>query len=390
MSNAGLPEWLDVEPWIQAAAGADEAAVECAIGAESPGALELAVLLSPAAGSRIEPMARRALDLTRARFGRTVSLYAPLYLSNHCSGGCLYCGFASDRGRPRRRLELRALREELSVLRGSGIDDILLLTGERAPRAGFPYLRECVAVAAGICDSVSVEAFSMTSREYRDLVAAGCDGVTLYQETYDPDSYAINHRWGAKRDYAARLDAPSRALSADVRTVGLGVLLGLSDPVRDALRLYLHVERLRREFWRGGITVSFPRIRPQAGGFVPPRPVRENFLARLIFAFRICLPEVPLVLSTRESPRFRDGIAGIGITRMSAASRTTVGGYREDLPDPEDAQFEVCDKRSMESFCAMLRKRGIEPVFKNWDAAYRSTASGEPELGGIRKDGVCE
>jgi 2-iminoacetate synthase len=159
-------------------------------------------------------------------------------------------------------------------------------------------------------------------------------------------------------------------MAAGMRYVGVGALLGLSEPVTEACRLFSHVKHLQRTFWRSGVTVSFPRIRPQAGEYQPDYPVDETWLAQLIFAFRICLPDVPLVLSTREAPAFRDGMAGLGISKMSVASKTTVGGYSEaDEGDP--GQFDVSDDRDVGAFCGMLRERGLEPVFKNWDAAYR-------------------
>lgn len=365
-----LPDWLDAAPWLPQVARADAAAVMSAIESDAPGERELAALLAPAATPLVEALAQRAQALTRRHFGRTVSLYVPLYLSDYCSSGCAYCGFASDRPQPRRKLDLGQVREELTALKRLGFEDVLLLTGERTAQADFPYLRDCVAAAAGIVTTVAVESFPMTVAEYRELAAAGCTGVTIYQETYDPVAYQALHRWGPKRDFAARLEAPSRVLEAGIRTVGLGALLGLADPIRDALCLYRHAIRLSRTHWRGGISISFPRIRMQNGGFVAPRPVDEALLAQIIFAFRICLPETPLTLSTRESPRFRDGIAGIGISRMSAASRTTVGGY-SDGAAASDGQFEVSDTRDVESFRRVLRGRSIEPVFKNWDRVYR-------------------
>lgn len=368
--TARVPDWLDAEPWMAVAAGADRTAAERAIQAPRVGEAEFAMLLSSAAARLLEPMAHRAQELTRRYFGRTISLYAPLYLSDYCSSGCVYCGFASDRKQPRRRLDFAALRDELAELKRRGLEEVLLLTGERTPEADYRYLRNCVAIAAELFHSVSVEAFSMTTEEYRGLAAAGCTGVTVYQETYDPVQYEKLHRWGPKRNYATRLDTPSRVLQSGIRTVGLGVLFGLADPIRDAICLFRHVNFLSRIYWRGGITISFPRVCPQEGGFVPPVPVSETLLAQIIFAFRIALPTVPLVLSTRESPLFRDGIAGVGISKMSVASRTVVGGYRHHS-NGEIGQFEVNDTRSVEQFCAMLKRKQLEPVFKNWDMTYR-------------------
>ncbi len=347
-----------------------EADVEAALDARDPSERDLCVLLSPAAERFLERMAGRAAMLTRAHFGRTVSLYVPLYLSDYCSGGCVYCGFAADRKQARHRLEADQIVAEMDAVRAMGFEEILLLTGERTPMADYGYLRGAVREAAARFAAVTVEAFPMTTEEYRGLAEAGCVGVTLYQETYDPERYAQLHRWGPKRDYAGRLEAPERVLAGGMRQVGLGALLGISDPVPDALCLYRHVKHLGRRYWQAGITVSFPRVCAQPGGYTPAFPVSERYLAQIIFAFRICLPDVPLVLSTREGARFRDGIAGIGISKMSAGSRTTVGGYRVHSESP-DGQFHVNDPRGVEEVCAALRTKGLEPVFKNWDRTYR-------------------
>ena len=365
-----IPSFLDPTPWRTLARQATLADVERALTAAMPGEAELAVLLSSAAGERLEAMAQRAQALTRHHFGRTISLYVPLYLSDWCSGGCVYCGFAADRSQPRQRLEPGDIVRELDAIKAMGFEEVLLLTGERTPRADVDYLRDAVAEAARRFAAVTVEVFPMGTVEYRSLVEAGAIGVTIYQETYEPVQYEQMHRWGPKRDYANRLETPARVLEAGMRTVGLGALLGLSDPLFDAISLYRHAMYLRRKFWQAGVTISFPRVCPQEGGYNPPFPVNDRMLAQIIFAFRICMPDVPLVLSTRESPRFRDGMAGIGINKMSIASRTTVGGYLTPVVSP-DGQFHVNDDRDIETFCAMLKGKGLEPVFKNWDRVYR-------------------
>jgi len=262
------------------------------------------------------------------------------------------------------------LEAELSALKTLSIEEILLLTGDRTAVADYPYVRDCVRLAAARFPNVAVEVFALSADEYRGLSAAGCSAVTLYQETYDPVRYEQTHLSGPKRDYLNRLDAPARALAGGMRAVSLGALLGLGQPLFDLLCLYQHATHLRRAFWKGGVAISFPRLRPEAGGSTADFPVDDNFLAQAIFAFRICLPDVPLTLSTRESPRFRDGMAGLGISKMSVASRTTVGGY--DLETlPSGAQFDINDHRGVAAFCAALQAKGLQPVFKNWDAAYR-------------------
>lgn len=369
-ATAPGPDWLKPAPWVNLSRTSDAAAVQRALAVDQPDLPELAVLLSPAAAAFLEPMAQRAQALTRRHFGRTITLYVPLYLSDYCSSGCAYCGFAADRHHPRRRLEPAELTAELETLKAMGFDEILLLTGERTPQADFAYLRDAVRQAADRFHLVTIESFPMRADEYQELAQAGCTGITLYQETYDPTVYQRMHRWGPKSDFAYRLATPARALTGGLRTAGLGVLLGLAEPMADAIALFQHAHELQKKFWRTGISVSFPRLRPQRGDFTPPHPVGDDFLAQLIMAFRICLPDVPLVLSTRESAKFRDGMAGIGISKMSIASKTTVGGYHEPAA-VENGQFLVSDGRDVQMFCGALRRKGLEPVFKNWEAVYR-------------------
>lgn len=362
-----LPDWLNPEPWLKQMFSAND--VQLALRAESPDETTLAALLSPAAADFLEPMAARAQALTQRHFGKTVQLYVPLYLSSWCSGGCAYCGFAADRRTERHALDFASVEKELEAIHAMGFEEVLLLTGERSSKADLDYLRECVRRAAEKFHTVAIEVFPMAEEEYRTLAEAGCISVTLYQETYHPETYDRMHRWGPKKDFAQRLDAPSRALAGGLRFAGLGALLGLADPRYDMLALYRHVRHLQKTHWQAGLTVSFPRIRHEEGGFVPPHPVDEKMLAQIIFAFRICLPDVPLVLSTREGAAFRDGMAGLGINKMSIASKTTVGGYGSE--GSQEGQFDVSDDRSLDAFCTMLRTKQLEPVFKNWDGVYR-------------------
>jgi len=369
--SKSLPEWLNPEPWIGLQFTAAD--VRRALGAESPGERELAALLSPAAAEFLEPMAQRAQAITRRHFGRTIKLYTPLYLSNFCNGGCLYCGIAADRKAQRSVLDFEHLRHEMQAIKEMHLEELVLLTGERMPEADLPYLRDCVAIAAEHIHNVNIEVFPMDEEEYRQLADVGCTGVTLYQETYDQTVYEKMHRWGAKRDFFQRLEAPDRALRGGMRAIGIGALLGLADPRFEMLCTYRHAKHLLKTYWRAGVSISFPRIQPQLGGFVPDHPVDEKMLAQFIFALRIALPEIPLVLSTREPARVRDGLAGLGISKMSVASKTTVGGYSDDSEESTE-QFSISDERGIPEFCTMLRAKGLEPVFKNWDATYRETA----------------
>ncbi len=365
-----LPNWLDPTPWIEHSQSTDLQAIKNAIYSDHPGERELALMLSPAARPLLETMAQRAQAITRRHFGRTIALYTPLYLSNYCNGGCLYCGIAADRRAIRAVLNVEQLDRELDAITQAGLDEVVLLTGERMPEADTSYIREAIERASQRLNNINIEVFPMEESEYRSLAEAGCTGVTLYQETYDPIVYEQMHRWGDKRDFESRLDAPHRALQGGLRTVGLGVLLGLADPSADLIALYRHATHLLKTYWQAGVTLSFPRIKPQMGGFQALHPVDESMLAQAIFALRICLPAVPLLLSTREAEAVRNGLAGIGVSKMSVASKTTVGGY-SDTAEASTEQFSISDERSIDAFCAMLREKGLEPVFKNYDAIYR-------------------
>jgi 2-iminoacetate synthase len=371
MAESAVPVWLrDPDAESLLASGGSAAHVRGALASTGRDALRFAALISPEAAPFMEQMARQAQRLTRRHFGRTISLYSPLYLSNYCSSGCAYCGFASDRKQPRSRLEPEALEAEIDGLARRGLEDVLLLTGEETAEADLDYLVDCVRVAAARFHAVSVETFAMDESGYGRLVDAGCTGVTLYQETYDPAGYAALHRWGMKRDYQYRLEAPGRALSAGMRQMGIGALLGLAEPRLEALRLFLHARHLQRSHWRSGISISFPRICHEVGDFRPAFDVDDPLFVQLILAFRLCLPEVPLVLSTRESVAMRDGLAGVAVNRMSVDSHTTVGGYSE-RPTQDQGQFDISDARDVPELCHALSQLGLESVFKNWDAIFR-------------------
>ena len=369
-----LPNWLDPNPWMHLSKSSDLSAIESAIYSKSPTIRELALLLSPSAHNFLEPMAQQAKHITQRNFGKTISLYSPLYLSNYCNGGCAYCGIAGDRRADRLVLDDNQLIKELSEISKLGIDEIVLLTGERMPEADVDYLEHAIHITSKKISSVNIEVFPMLEKEYQVLANVGCTGVTLYQETYDQVIYEKMHRWGDKRDFFNRLYAPNRALQGGLRTVGLGALLGLSNPRFDMLCLFNHANYLLKNFWQAGVTISFPRIKPQLGEFRAKFPVDERMLAQFIFALRICLPTVPLLLSTRETEAIRDGLAGLGISKMSVASKTTVGGYSSSIEQSTE-QFEISDNRDVSSFCNALRNKNLEPVFKNYDAMYRSPIS---------------
>ncbi|HOX43555.1 MAG TPA: 2-iminoacetate synthase ThiH [Myxococcota bacterium] len=354
---------------IQACTDAD---VERALGCPQPGADELAALLSPAAVPRLEELAQRAHALSLARFGRTVSLYAPLYLSNVCRNACVYCGFRADRPADTRTLTPAEARAEGEHLAAQGMRHLLLVAGEAPELVSQAYLGEVAARLRPLFASLSVEIQPLETEGYAALAAAGVDGLVVYQETYDPVQYAALHPRGPKSDMTYRLLTPERAGRAGLRRVGLGALLGLADVRAEAWFLGLHARHLMRHHWRSHLSLSFPRLRPSAGRFEPPRPATDRELVQLICALRLFLPDAGLVLSTREPPELRDRLVPLGITSMSAGSCTEPGGYGRRLRAGRAAtpQFEVADLRSPAEVAAALKRQGYEAVWKDWDPGF--------------------
>ena len=326
---------------------------------------DLPALLSPLAGAYLEEMAQRAHELTVERFGRTIQIYAPLYLSNECGNACLYCGFSADnKGLRRRTLSPEEIRLELEAINRLGIRHILLVSGEAPAKVGLDYLRRAIEIASGYASFIGIEVYPLSVEGYRTLAEAGATGLTIYQETYDKERYALLHK-GKKADMVWRLDAPDRGGIAGLRTIGVGPLLGLSDPRTDVFFALLHATYLTEKYWRSQITISFPRIRKAEGSAIIPIEADDKMLVQFITAARLLLHDVGLVISTRESPALRDRLVPLGLTQMSAASVTEPGGYTEkNISTP---QFTVEDERSVEEFSAMLKHHGYEPVMKDWD-----------------------
>jgi 2-iminoacetate synthase len=337
---------------------------------------DLAALLSPAADPALGRMAERSAMVTRQRFGRTIQLYAPLYLSNLCENRCAYCGFSADNRIKRRVLTLKEAEAEAMHLLKRGFNHLLLVSGE-APRAvGVDYLETLALQLRSRFAALSIEVQPLSVADYSRLFKAGITSVAIYQETYDRRVYDSVHLSGPKTDYEHRLATPSRAAEAGLREVGLGFLLGLADWRLEGLILGLHLAWLRKRFWRTGFTISFPRLRPAEGEFSALVQVDERNLAQLIFALRLFDPDVGLILSTREEPRYRDGMIGLGPTRFSAGSCTAPGGYLE--PDTSGEQFVIGDHRSIDEVCRAIRQKHFDPVRKDWDATFQLAAGGEP------------
>jgi 2-iminoacetate synthase len=332
---------------------------------------DFAALIGPAAAHRLEEIARASHALTLRRFGRTVHMYAPMYLSNECLTTCTYCGFAKDLPIARKTLSVERSLREGEYLRAHGYRHVLLLTGEHQKHTGVDFLAERIRALRPLFPQISIEVQVWDEEQYRLLASAGCDGVVIYQETYDRDSYARFHLGGKKRDYDFRIGGPERAARAGIRRLGIGALLGLHEPWReDAIALAAHALYLTKTAWRQELSVSVPRIRPSASGYSPEQPVTDRELAQLVCALRLVLPDAGIVMSSREAPVFRDGLVALGVTHTSAGSHTDPGGYTE--PGQAEGQFEVNDTRAPAEVADALRALGYEPVWKDWDATMRA------------------
>jgi len=333
---------------------------------DRPAPLEsLAPLLSPAAGEMLEALARAAHESTVARFGKTIALFAPLYLSNECVCTCTYCGFSMGLDIKRRTLFPAEVESEARELANRGLRNILLVSSEHPKRVPPQYVVSCIEAAKRHAPYVGIEIAAAEVEDYRRFVAAGCDGVVLYQETYDIDVYKRHHLGGPKMRFGWRMDALERASKAGAKHLGIGALMGLSDWRFEALALVAHARYLERHCWRSQINVSLPRINPAAGGFVADHPIGDRDFVQMICFLRLALPTAGIVLSTREHPELRDKLIPLGVTLMRAGSSTEPGGYEE--PGTAGEQFELEDTRSPSEVAQRLRELGYDPVFKDWE-----------------------
>ncbi len=330
------------------------------------------VLISPDAAPFLEKMATIARSITLLRFGKAMRLYAPLYVSNECVNACVYCGFNIRNTLKRRTLTKAEALTEAARLHAEGFRHILLVSGEHRDKVPLAYFESLAAELSQKFAAISIEVYPMDTKEYQRLAQCGVSGIAIYQETYNRTLYKTFHK-GPKADFIYRLTAPERAAEAGFRELGLGALLGLNDFRIDMTCTALHAVYLMKKFWKAHIAISFPRLRKAAGAYTPPAPVSERELAQIIFALRMVLPDVDLVLSTRERSVFRNGMAGAGITRMSAGSKTNPGGYA--LKENSLEQFEVADTRPSAEVASMLQKKNIEPVWKDFDRSFLSGSS---------------
>ncbi len=323
-------------------------------------------LISPAAKSFLEPMAQRSRALTRQRFGPVMQLFVPMYLSNFCYNRCTYCSFSMDN--PIRRLTLNPdqILQEARVLKEKGFDHILLLTGEAPDEAGVGYLEKAIRLIRPLFSSVGIEIQPLKTHDYQQIVTAGADSLIVYQETYHPETYAKHHLSGKKRNFKFRLDTADRASNLFYR-ITLGALLGLYAWQYEALALAQHMDYLQKTSWQSKLSISFPRIKTFVNPFLVPYPVTDTDLVQFICAFRLVFPDLGITMSTREPAKLRDNLLHLGITTLSAESKTSPGGY-SDLD--AEKQFDISDHRSLADIQALLKNHHFDCVMKDWDPCF--------------------
>lgn len=325
-------------------------------------------LISPAANSYLEEMAQLSHQLTQKRFGKTIQMYVPLYLSNECQNICTYCGFSLDNPIKRKTLNTKELEKEIAAIKKFGYDHVLLVTGEANQTVGMEYFEKAIEVIKPHFSHVSMEVQPLDEDEYKVLGDQGVNTVLVYQETYHREDYKKHHPKGKKSNFDYRIDTPDRLGKAGIHKIGLGVLIGLEDWRTDSFFCAAHLDYLEKTYWQTKYSLSFPRLRPFSGGLDPKVEMSDRELVQLICAYRIYNEEVELSMSTRESDVFRNNIIKLGITSISAGSKTEPGGYACQTKALE--QFEISDERSPQEIADMIKSVGYEPVWKDWDRSF--------------------
>jgi len=362
---------LDTTDWDHIKSGiyqcSDDVVVQTLTKAASASALNLQdfqALISPAAEPYLETMAKISQKLTQQKFGKTMLLYVPLYLSNKCSNVCTYCGFSMENKIRRKTLNMAQLEAEARAIKKLGFEHILLVTGESEQKVGMAYFEQVLKLLRNYFSHISMEIQPLSTDDYRQLGAWGVESILIYQETYHRRRYTECHTLGPKADFDFRLATPERVGEAGINKLGIGCLLGLEDWRTEAFHVAMHLTYLEQVFWKMRFSISFPRLRPCEGGAEINSPITDRQLVQLICAYRLFNHQVELSLSTRESAVFRDNMLQLGITSMSAGSKTQPGGYARSSSELE--QFSIDDDRDPATVARMIKSRGYEPVWKDW------------------------
>jgi 2-iminoacetate synthase len=339
--------------------------VKRAIASEKRDFEDFKALISPAAKPYLEEMAQISNQVTKKRFGNTIQMYAPMYLSNECQNICTYCGFSFTNKIPRRTLTDAEILKEVEFLKNKGYDHILLVTGEANRTVGVDYIKNAIQLIKLHFANITIEVQPLDQNEYELLKENGLYAVLVYQETYHKEEYKKHHPKGKKSNFDYRLETPDRLGKAGVHKIGLGALFGLEDWRADSFFTAVHLKYLQKTYWKTKYSISFPRLRPHSGGLEPKVEMTDSDLAQLICAYRMFDEDVELSISTRESEIFRNHIVHLGITSISAESKTNPGGYAVEPQSLE--QFEISDERSTEEVAEMLKNQGLEVVWKDWE-----------------------
>lgn len=355
--------WSEVSEQVYSKTAED---VKRALAKDKLNLSDFQALISPAAEPYLELMVQKSMQFTQKRFGKTIQLYIPLYLSNACNNTCIYCGFNHKNTFERTILTKQDVLAEAKEIKEQGFEHILLVTGEDGKRCGVSYIQEMMDALKEMFALISIEVQPLKTEEYKRLTSSGLNTVYIYQETYNQENYKIYHPAGKKSDYQYRLETPDRLGQAGVHKIGLGCLLGLEDWRIDSFFTALHLNYLEKKYWQTKYSISFPRLRPHAGSFQPNVETSQKELVQLIAAYRLFNEHVELSLSTREEPKFRDNMLKLGATSFSAGSKTNPGGYASD--DDTLEQFSVHDDRSAKEIAVMVKQKGYEVVWKDWDS----------------------
>jgi len=354
--------WNDVGKSIYAKTNAD---VEHALNSSQKTLEDFKALISPAAAPYLEQMAQMSQKLSLKRFGKAIQMYVPLYLSNECNNICTYCGFSYDNKVKRKTLSPMEIMQEVAVIKQMGYDHVLLVTGEANQSVHTEYFKKVLQLIKPHFSHISMEVQPLDTEDYKELALYGLNTVLVYQETYHQDDYKKHHPKGKKSNFQYRLETPDRLGQAGIHKMGLGVLIGLEDWRTDSFFTALHLNYLEKKYWQSKYSISFPRLRPFSGGLEPKVAMNDKELVQLICAYRLFNEEVELSISTRESITFRNNIIKLGITSISAGSKTNPGGYAVEPQSLE--QFEISDERDAKEIAQMISAQGYEPVWKDWD-----------------------
>ncbi|MBQ7984103.1 MAG: 2-iminoacetate synthase ThiH [Bacteroidales bacterium] len=322
-------------------------------------------LISPAAEKYLEQMAVMSRRITQKRFGKVMQFYIPMYLSNECSNHCIYCGFNHNNDIARKTLNDEEILDEIKVIKSMGYGNVLLLTGEFPRLVGADYIEHAIKLCREHFSAVNLEVYPMKTEEYKRMAAAGCNSVYIYQETFNEKRYKVYHPKGMKSNYRWRLGTPERIAQAGMHRVGMGALIGLEEWRTEMVYLAMHLRFMTKNYWQTKYSLSFPRMRPAAGGYQPNFLMSEKQFAQALWAFRIFDNDIEISMSTRETPNMRNHFITLGVTSVSAGSHTDPGGYAH--PDTELEQFHINDDRDVKAMEAMVRRQGYDVIYKDWD-----------------------